>query len=222
MPNLIGVSGLAGAGKDLFCSEVKEFYSKNEKIGRKVHVLSLAKNLKQDVRQSCLDIYGIDSVNASREEKNKIRDLLVFYGDVMRQKSEGSHWVKKLNEEVALMEKEGQVKDNDIVMVSDIRYSEFPKDEVQWIKDKGTLVHISKYILLDNPFTSGYELAKRGYEIVKHYDAPPNKKEKFNDPRVKEAADYLIDWPKFSNDLEQGGVQNYVKNFCDWYEERIK
>ena len=222
MPNFIGVSGLAGAGKDLFCSEVKNFYSKNKNLGRQVHVLSLAKKLKEDVRQSCLDIYEIDSVSASREEKNKIRDLLVFYGDVMRQKSKGSHWVKKLNKEVSLMEKKGEIKDNDIVMVSDIRYSEFPKDEVQWIKQEGTLVHISKYVLLDNPFSSGYELAKQGYETVKHYDAPPNKKERFNDPRVKEAADYLIDWPKFGDDSEQGTVQDYAKNFCDWFEKQIE
>ena len=85
MANFIGVSGIAGAGKDLFCSLVQSYF---EGV-RKVHIKSIAFALKSDVKETCLELYGIDSVNASREEKNKIRDFLVFYGDVMRKKTKG-------------------------------------------------------------------------------------------------------------------------------------
>ncbi len=73
MAKFIGVSGIAGSGKDLFCEKVKNFYDKNKNLNRNVFILSLANKLKNDVRKSCLDIYGIDSVNAAREEKNKIK-----------------------------------------------------------------------------------------------------------------------------------------------------
>jgi hypothetical protein len=215
MPNFIGVSGLAGSGKDLFCSQVKSFYSKNKKLNRKVHIFALASSLKEDVKKSCLDIYGIDSVKANREEKNKIREMLVFYGDVMRQKSKGSHWVLKMEEKVSSLTASGKIKDNDIVMISDIRYAEFKEDEVQWVKNKGTLVHISKHVELDYATNKSYPFAK------KFYESPPNEKERVNDPKVKKSADYLIDWPHLGC-LSGSALTNYIKNFCDWYETKLQ
>lgn len=216
MAKFIGVSGIAGSGKDLFCEKVKNFYDKNKNLNRNVFILSLANKLKNDVRKSCLDIYGIDSVNATREEKNKIRDLLVFYGDVMRQNSKGTYWYKHLDKEVAKREKAGEINQNDLVLISDIRYAEFKKDEVSWVKSKesGVLVHIKKYSEFDIPL-------KPGYHLNKHYASPPNKKERENDPKVQEAADYLVDWPEFKTEKDSG-TEEYVKNFCDWYEEHIQ
>ena len=152
MANFIGVSGIAGAGKDLFCSLVQDYF---EGV-RKVHIKSIAFALKSDVKEPCLELYGIDSVNATREDKNKIRDYLVFYGDVMRKKTEGKYWVDKLDKECYSMESEGKLKDNDIVIISDVRYDEYDQDETFWIKNhkNGTLVHIKKHFVVDNGYSS--------------------------------------------------------------------
>ena len=212
MANFIGVSGIAGAGKDLFCNLVQSYF---EGI-RKVHVKSIAFALKSDVKETCLELYGIDSVNATRQEKNRIRDYLVFYGDIMRKKTKGKYWVDKLDEECYSMEREGKLKDNDIVIISDVRYDEYDQDETFWIRNhnNGVLVHIKKHFVVEN-----------GPSCEKVYGVPPNDKEKINDPKVQEKADYLIDWPNIEG--SQGEVNDslcssYVKNFCDWYESQLK
>ena len=156
MAQFIGVSGIAGAGKDLFCSLAQDYFHTLGTVKRKVFIKSLAFALKEDVRGTCLELYGVDPTKANRKDKNKIRDSLVFYGDVMRKKTNGRYWVDKMDAECYLMEKAGAIGDNDIVMISDIRYNEFPKDEVPWVKNEknGVLVHIKKHFTVDSGFFS--------------------------------------------------------------------
>ena len=64
---MIGISGIAGSGKDLFC----KFLLKEIKGSR----IALADPLKEETRGFILQKYGIDILNCGLEEKNKVRDL---------------------------------------------------------------------------------------------------------------------------------------------------
>jgi hypothetical protein len=171
---VIGLSGLAGAGKDFFFS----LLSKRVKCKR----YALADDLKKDVRNFCKSKYGIDPLDCSREEKSQIRQLLVFHGSLKRQTTEGRHWVELLSRKL----KKHNYKTS-IPIITDIRYDEFPKDEIHWLKEKlgGILVHISLYDeLIDHKTKKKY----------KSFLKPPNPEEQKNDPEMKKHADYTIEW----------------------------
>ena len=205
MAHFVGVAGLAGAGKDLFCTLVSRhlWHTAPKKT---IHTKSFASTIKQDTKQTLVGMFGIDPTSCTREEKNKIRDFLVFYGDVLRKKTSGRYWIERLSKEMI----GGK---DDVFLISDVRYMEYEKDEVQWLqKEKdGIIVHLKIYDTIDHT----------GEKI---YDDPPNDKERFNDPRVQEVADYLIEWPKCNGESKEINekLEPYIKNFCEWYLEKIK
>ena len=125
---MIGISGIAGSGKDLFC----KFLLKEIKGSR----IALADPLKEETRGFILQKYGIDILSCSLEEKNKVRDLLVFYGGIKRYESKGTYWTDKAQKKA----------DNckHVPIVTDIRYAEYQNDEIHWLKakNKGTLIHL--------------------------------------------------------------------------------
>jgi len=86
---VIGISGVAGAGKDLFFNLLS-----NEIRARR---FALADSLKYDVRDWCIRRYGIDPLECSREDKEKIREFLVFHGTFMRKRTQGRFWLDKLD-----------------------------------------------------------------------------------------------------------------------------
>ena len=137
---VIGLSGVAGAGKDLFFSLLSEKLNCQK--------FSLADALKNEVGLFSYPQYGIDPLDCTREEKNTIRPLLVLHGTFKRDQSEGRHWIEQLNKKILL-----NVLNDSIVVITDIRYDDYPKDEVFWLKEElgGVLVHISLYgqILVD-------------------------------------------------------------------------
>ena len=77
---VIGVSGVAGCGKDLFSSSVEDELTLKGFKARKI----ASPLLKSEVRQWCIENYGIDSIDCTREDKEKIRDFLVFHGTTKR------------------------------------------------------------------------------------------------------------------------------------------
>ena len=93
MANIIGLSGFAGCGKDLFFKLFQEEAFKINK-SRSVRV-ALADPLKDEVRATLLQLKGIDPTNCSRHQKDIIRDHLIFYGLLKRNESEGRYWVNK-------------------------------------------------------------------------------------------------------------------------------
>jgi hypothetical protein len=86
-----------------------------------------------------------------------------------------------------------------------VRYDEYPKDEVHWIKEElqGKLVHIRRFdteILLD-PL---YQLPTGEHKRI--YQNPPNSSEQINDPKLQKAADILIEWQ-----TQKGSLKNVEK-----------
>ena len=190
---VIGLSGVAGAGKDLFFSL----------LSKRLNCLkfSLADALKSEVGLFSYPQYGIDPLNCSREEKDIIRPLLVMHGTFKRSQSEGRHWIEKMNKKILL----NNINDS-IVVITDIRYDDYPKDEVFWLKEEldGVLIHISMYEEL--PRLNGKH---------KEFVQPINKEEERNDPKLKSQADYTVEWKKAKNDKEKE-LEPYIDGFISW------
>ena len=174
---IIGLSGVAGSGKDLFFTLMRRLIN--------VKRFSLADNLKEDVNNFTLDKYGIHALNCSREDKEIIRPLLLFHGSVMRKRTSGRHWTEMLQKQI----NHANLPSESHVCITDIRYDEYEKDEVHWLKNEmnGILIHISQFYTYKNSETEGFET---------NFLLPPNELEEKNDPKLKEAADFRIEWPK--------------------------
>lgn len=197
---MIGISGIAGAGKDLFCKLLLK-----EVQGTRV---AIADPIKEEVRGFILQKYAIDVLNCSVEEKNKVRNLLVFYGGLKRYETKGQYWTDKAQKKADACK--------GVPIVTDIRYAEYENDEVQWLKgkNKGVLIHLRKYCEIDTMDSS---------QVRRVYFDPPNEDEKRNDPKLMEKADYSIEWPhveKAKTEEIKKELTSYIKEFAEWYKER--
>lgn len=180
---VIGLTAVARAGKDSVCTIlIREF----AKIGYKAQRFALADELKHDMFDFIYDNFNIDIWNCTDEEKLLIRPLMVAYGGARRKQSKGKYWTGLVYDEyLRHMDKD------EIAIIPDIRYAEYPGDEVDWIKDLGgVLVHITR--LID------------GQPLL-----PPNEDERLNDPKLKGVADFSLEWTSFTEsdkDTEEAKV----------------
>ena len=196
---VIGVSGVAGCGKDLLSSSVEQ-----ELISRgfKVRKISLAAALKSEVRGWCVENYAIDSIDCNREDKEKIRDFLVFHGTTKRNTSEGRHWVNVIDSIIS-MEKDNY----DYFIISDVRYDDYEKDEVYWLQEElnGVLVHVQLYWV---------EQGLNGHK--KFFQQPVNSEEARNDPKLLQKCHYDVTWEKSSDINKDKYTKEYAVKFVEW------
>jgi len=174
----IGISGVAGCGKNTIANIIIKLLQRLQLPHRE---LSIAKNLKQELSKSSLDLYGIDSFNCNRQEKDLIRPFLVAHGEIKRKTSQGRHWINQINNEIDPQK---------INIITDVRFNEYNKDEVYWVKNEinGLLIHVAKY------------KEKKGKRF---FLKPANEAEARNDPKVKSEADFLINWPHEEDKTKQ-------------------
>tara|TARA_R100001082_G_scaffold48047_1_gene25763 strand:+ start:3755 stop:4348 length:594 start_codon:yes stop_codon:yes gene_type:complete len=184
----IGISGVAGCGKNTVCNIIIKLLQRLELPYRE---LSIANNLKKELSGASRELYGIDSSNCTREEKDIIRPMLVAHGEIKRSLSNGRHWVNELYKELA---------PEKINIITDIRFNEYEKDEVYWLKNEinGVLIHISRYKEVDN---------KRVFM------RPANEAESRNDPKLKLDSDFLLNWPTETDEEKQ--ILN-CRNLLKW------
>ena len=193
---VIGISGVAGSGKELFYSLI------SKKINCKR--FALADQLKEECRAHVLESYGVDILNCSREQKNLVRPFLVGAGLTRRKMTNGRYFVEKLEPKIKeFIYNYYCVKGNhDSVYpcVTDVRYSSHEKDEVGWLKDTmgGTLVHITRF-----------DYTKEGKVNV----PPANEEEKRYDPILKSQADYILEWETAKGSQEQ--MENSLSRCLD-------
>jgi len=196
-PRIVGVTGLAGSGKDLFYELCRQELLLNNFNPCRV---ALADELKKECRGASLEIFNIDPTKCNRDQKSKIREHLVFYGLVKRLESEGQHWISKVDLRIKELSDNCAVHGvpNPIYFVTDVRYDEYKKDECDWIKNKegGLLVHLRKRDLHYD------ESLKESYT----YETPVNKQEAVNDPKLRKKADVLIEWPDCGGDTSLQGL----------------
>lgn len=195
---IIGISGLARSGKDMFTSISQNILENEFKL--KTKRFALATELKKDLENLIWEKTTINVFTDDSNQKKIIRPLLVAYGEVMRTVTKGTYWTNAIEQEL----KRTNV---DVVFITDIRYDEYPKDEFYWLKHKmnGKLIHIRKWY-----FNENYS--------ERTYDLPPNEHEAKNDPKLQRKADYSFEWEDYSklnisyNDiLENKDVTNNIK-----------
>lgn len=200
---IIGISGIAQAGKDTFVSIAKEILIKN---GYVPYRIAFADTLKKEVQEMLLqNNFTISAYVSDFEQKKNIRPLLVWWGCQRRRESVGGYyWVSKAEEHMRRylnsVEFANQDINKQVILVSDVRF----KNESTWIKEYtfGKVIHLKrfKYISLDN-------------SQIKKYDDPPNDEERRNDPIVNEMSDLKIEWESMEfKDMEVAVNNSYLKN----------
>jgi hypothetical protein len=190
--NLIGIAGVAGSGKDTFGKIMGNVF---ENSGGKVNYLSFAAKLKAEVSEISKKLYDIDPINCTREEKNLIRPLLLAHGAIMREKTQGQYWIEGVKNLII---------ENNINIITDVRFCEYECDEVDWIQSNGGIVvHITRFF------------EENGQRI---YILPDNEYERRNDKILKSKANYSFSWPtniskqkKYSEKFFKWLVKNYFE-----------
>jgi hypothetical protein len=167
---MIGISGIARAGKDTLANYLKVVVEKE--LNRKVEVVHLADSLKSDLDKIVSCNFNFQVFTENNEEKELIRPILVAYGEAMKKKWGKSIWLKKLYEDL----KKKQESENIFYIIADVRF-DFEVEDLQKNSD-AWVIHISKV----------------GSEI------PPNEVEKINDPKVREISDICHSWPPYEPD----------------------
>lgn len=177
MKKIIGISGLAGDGKDTVCNILGAFFTTK---GFSFERLSLADSLKAECSKAMKAMFGINPLDCSREEKEIIRNYLVFYAKVKRIQSNGKHWTS-IVDKIIKADKVHYIS-NKIYCVPDIRHGFYAEDEAQWVKNNGgILIHVKKFKI------------KNTYPYRIEYSTPVNEEEAFNTPIVERYADYIIE-----------------------------
>ena len=137
--------------------------------------------LKKELSVPSQKLYGIDSFNCTREEKDLIRPFLVAHGQIKRNMSQGRHWIEQLNKEL---------EPEKVNIITDVRFNQFDKDEVFWAKNEinAVVIHISRFIEKDGR---------------REFVPPANSTESENDPKVKAEADFILNWATENNEVKR-------------------
>lgn len=167
----IFLAGNATVGKDTLFLCLQEIF---KEFNIDVNRWALADKLKIEINDFTKEQYGISSFTKDIAEKTLIRDLMVSHGKIKRKQSQGTYWTQSLTPNILENLKEGE-----LPVVCDVRYDEYPKDELYWAKEyfKGIVVYIER-ILPDGQLVP-----------------PANNDEKDNNVRIKEKANFILKWP---------------------------
>ena len=189
--SLIGISAVAGAGKDtVFSLMAKEF----QRNGYNPMRFAFADRLKKNIDPFLTSHLGIGAFTRIDYEKDIIRPILVAYGETMRGAVE-DYWVDVVEEQVVLFKEQHDKRDAKMMaIVTDVRY----ENEAQRLKNLGgKILHIER---------DGVEA--------------PNESEERNTPLVKVMADSVLAWPTFKDEEEINSkgleiVKGMVKELID-------
>lgn len=205
---VIGISGVAGAGKDTFLELLQDNLPN-------VRRFALADNLKKECNPFFIQQYGLDIFTCSRDEKNLLRPILVVHGKMRRIKSKGQHWTGLLQKEIEAYLAESQ---DNVAVVTDVRYDVYENDEIDWLRKVmgGKLVHIKRYTELPM-------LEVSGMGIKKIFIEPPNDDERENDPRLQAKSDFKIEWPtvlREDGSIDKQALTPYVTEFISFLQRQ--
>lgn len=168
----IGISGAALVGKDTFCSCLSMYFELKGQSKIKAKRCSIAGDvIRKDLKELILKKLGVEVDPTEYLQKSLLRPLMVEYGRYMRNQTEGRYFIETLN-------KNKQFAKNFVPIIPDIRYAEFEKDELHWLKNekKGILIF----------------LERNGIK-------PANEFEEKNNILLKEEADFVFEIPNFKD-----------------------
>jgi hypothetical protein len=131
----IGLSGAAGVGKDTLCQVILDLFK--ECPAKRYSVAG--DFIKNDLDQLLQKTIGISAFTTNAEEKTNIRPLLVEYGRLMRNQTKGRYFIEKLENDINFGHQ-------CIPIITDIRYAEYERDELFWLKNEknGLLVFLDR------------------------------------------------------------------------------
>jgi hypothetical protein len=198
---IIAVSGLARSGKDTIANKLQQVIIENNP-NLKVSRESFASFLKDEMNEFVLSKFNKNIYELDGEDKEMLRPLLVSYGFAKRQQTEGRYFVELLSRKM-------KNENNDVCIISDIRYADKENDELYWLKNEveGKLIHVERYSFEDL------------LETKKIFIKPPNEDEERNDPILKSTANFKISWPSAKNNEE---LDSMARKYCeDFYYDNI-
>lgn len=130
---MIGIAGLARAGKDTLAKHLSDIIS--EDMGFNVKILSFADQIKWQVKDICNDNYGVSPFTENTEEKKIVRDILVCHGETMKKLYGETIWAD------LIIDKIKKSKEKVFPIIPDVRFDY----EVKSVKDNGgSVIHIQK------------------------------------------------------------------------------
>jgi hypothetical protein len=176
----IGIAGAARAGKDTLCRALIRQLKENKIDAVRKSIAGDA--VKSDLFDILMDHFEINAFTENTEEKEFMRSLLVEYGKMQRNKTKGRYFIERF--EPAL---------NIVNILPDIRYVEYPEDEVYWLKNevKGLLIFVKR----------------KGVD-----DA--NDTEKINNKIISNMADYTLNWDSLDENNPQDLIQIDIHAKC--------
>ncbi len=174
-PTLLGLASVARGGKDTFASLLVAHLTS---IGQPVATHAFADVLKRELESTIWAKYGISVWTQDSKEKAIIRPELVALGKQRREESNGTHWIKQIDPVVRAGLTAGVHQ-----IVKDTRYATHAADEAGWIHSLG-----GKVIYIERLLPDGKPVP------------PANEEEAVNDPLVRAAADFVVQWPTFGQD----------------------
>ena len=187
---VVGISGVARSGKNLLC----ELLMQNLYLeGYTSKPFALAADLKNDCDEFLYKKCDLNVWTDLTEDKTQFREFLVWYGSLKRKQTDGRYWIDKLDRRISTYE-------GDVAIVTDVRYDQYDKDEVHWIKEEkqGLLIHLKRFKRDDTNFV--------------HYTKPANDHESLNDRSLYEKADINITWETVNDPRKNDVIIDIVNN----------
>lgn len=150
----IGLAGAAGVGKDTLC----QILIKNFKVYPFKRYSMAGDYIKKDLDCLLQKTINISAFTSDPKEKTSIRPLLVEYGRLMRNQTQGRYFIEKLQQDTNFGKQ-------NIPIITDIRYAEYETDELHWIKQeqKGLLVFLDR-----DEITPSNEFEEKNNTILKN------------------------------------------------------
>jgi hypothetical protein len=190
---LIGIAGASRSGKDTLCNTLINLLEQNNIKAKR---FSIAGDfIKKDLYKVIKNRTDISTFTLKDEEKEIIRPMLVEYGRLMRRITKGRYFINLLNKDVKFTNKI-------IRIITDIRYVEYPKDELHWLKkeEKGFLIFIERQNVKD-----------------------ANQFEKKNNSIIKSSADYIVKMSDFKNDKKlKHEMEIQASKIVELYQNKYK
>ena len=171
---IIGLCGAARTGKDTFFDHAQKYLKDNYNIVAARYAFADA--LKQDINEFLIAKTGITAYTARASEKKLIRPMLVAYGAMMREMTDGSYWINNAEKDL------DQNKYFDrVTFITDVRY----ENEYEMIKERGGICIHLKRIGAD-------------HNLIDY----ANEEEAKNDPIVESRAEEKITWNTFGEEAK--------------------
>jgi hypothetical protein len=204
---VVGISGVARSGKNLFCDMVLDKLAKRGVSGKQ---FALADALKADCEEFLNENCGLNVWTSVTEDKSLFRDFLVWYGDLKRKQTNGRYWVEKMNEQF-------KTESVQVALVSDVRYDTYSHDELSWVEfeHEGLMVHLRRWLTPDISMINLHSMEDRIYIEA------PNEHERINDPKLRKGAHLRIDWPTVDDPWESNETNEVVLGVVNEIEELV-